>query len=82
MLKLKEIRIKKGLLQKDIADILGVKQQAVSKYENGTHKLNQKQIIDLCLALDVTPDELLGFREVYLEYSKYLQTLAEDKPKH
>lgn len=82
MLKLKEIRIRKGLLQKDIARILGVKQVAASRYERETRKLDQDQIIKLSLALEVTPDELLGFKEAYKNYSKYLQALAEDKEKH
>jgi len=81
-MKLKEIRIQKGLLQKDIAEILGVKQQAVSKYEDGSRKLNQEQIIKLSLSLEVTPDELLGFREAYENYTNYLKGLAKDKQKH
>lgn len=82
MLKLKEIRQQKGLLQKDIADILKVKQAAISKYENEDRKLNQDQIIKLCLALEVTPDELLGFKEAYKKYTDYLNSLMEDEEKH
>jgi len=82
MLKLREIRVKKGLLQKDVGDILGVNQTAVSKYELEQRKLNQDQIIKLSLALEVTPDELLSFKEAYENYSKYLQALAKDKEKH
>jgi transcriptional regulator with XRE-family HTH domain len=82
MIKLKAIREAKDLLQKDIADILGVKQQAISKYENGTSKLNQDQIVKLCLELDITPDELLGFKEAYKKYTEYLCKLTEEKTKH
>lgn len=81
MLKLKEIRLKKGLFQRDIAKILGVKQTAVSKYELEERKLNQDQIIKLCLELDVTPEELLGFKEAYEKYIQYLESLKEEKPK-
>lgn len=82
VLKLKEIRVNKGLLQKDIAEILGVKQAAVSKYEREELSLNQNQIVKLCLALDVTPDELLGWEEAYKKYTDYLSSLVEDKPEH
>lgn len=82
MLKLKEIRLRKGLLQQDIAQILGVTQQAAGRYENEKRMLNQDQIVDLCLALEVTPDELLGYQEAYENYSKYLLSLAQDKPQH
>lgn len=78
VLKLKEIRIKKGLFQKDIADILGVQQQAVSKYEKGIHKLDHQQIIDLCLALEVTPIELLGYEEEYKKYTEYLMRIKKE----
>lgn len=79
MLKLKELRISKGLTQLDIAKILGVNQQAVSHYEVGRRKLDQDQIIKLCLGLDVTPDELLGYQEAYDKYTKYLQSLDEEE---
>ena len=78
MLKLKEIRIKKGLLQRDIANILGVTQSAASLYELEERKLNQDQIIKLCLELDVTPDELLGFKEAYEKYVDYLISMTKD----
>lgn len=81
MLKLKEIRIKKGLFQRDIAKILGVTQTAVSHYELEERMLNQNQIIKLCLELEVTPDELLGFEEAYQRYTDYLESLAESKEK-
>lgn len=82
MLKLREIRLKKGLNQTEVGKILGVNQTAVSKYELEQRKLDQDQIIKLSLALEVTPDELLGFKEAYKNYSKYLQSLAKEKEKH
>lgn len=79
MLKLKEIRLSKGLKQQDIADILGVTQVAAGRYETEERKLDQNQIIKLSLALEVTPDELLGFEEAYKKYTEYLQKLLEDE---
>lgn len=82
MLKLKEIRQEKGLLQKDVADILGITQQAAGRLERETRKLDQDQILKLCLALDVTPNELLGFEEAYKQYTDYLQSLTEEEPEN
>lgn len=79
MLKLKQIRLSKGLTQQDIAKILGVSHQTAAKYEVEQVKLNHQQIIKLCLELDVTPDELLGFKEAYDKYTEYLQSLLEDE---
>jgi len=82
MLKLKEIRIKKGLYQRDIAEILGVTRTAAARYELEERMLNQNQIVKLCLALEVTPEELLGFKEAYEKYVEYLMSLKKEKPKH
>lgn len=82
MLKLKELRIKKGFYQRDIANILKVSEATVSRYENELRMLDQNQIVKLCLALEVTPDELLGFKEAYDKYVKYLMSLKKEKPKH
>ena len=82
MLKLKDIRIKKGLFQRDIARILGVTQSAASHYELEERMLNQDQIVKLCLELEVTPEELLGFKEAYEKYVAYLMSLKEEKSKN
>lgn len=81
MHKLKEIRIKKGLLQKDVAEFLGMTQQGYSKLETGVRKLDHQQITKLCLALDITPDELLDFEESYKRYTDELLKLKEDEVK-
>ena len=82
MLKLKEIRIKKGFSQHDIAIFMGVAQATISKYELGNRKLNHDQVVKLSLLLDVTPDELLDFKEAYEKYTKYLEQLAKENKKN
>lgn len=59
-LKLKEIREKKGLSQKDIGKIIGVSNQAVSNYENEIRKLSAEQVAILSEALEVSADYFLG----------------------
>lgn len=79
MLKIKELRIKKGITQKELADFLGVGANAVSMYENGYRKLNHFDVVKVALFLDTTPDELLGFEEAYKKYSDYLMSLKKDE---
>lgn len=64
-MKLRDIRIKKGLTQQDIADILGFKRNnSISRVELGQSVLNQEQIIKLCKALDVRAGQLLGLEDL------------------
>lgn len=78
MNKIKELREKKGLTQKELGLILGMSQQGLSHLESGRRKLDDEQIIKICIALDTTPDELLNFEEAYKKYTDYLMTLKEE----
>jgi len=77
MIKLKEFRIKKGYTQKQLAEIIGVTEATVSRYESETRKLDQELIMKFCIALEVTPNELLGFDEAYENYTNYLMSLRK-----
>lgn len=55
---IKELRERKGLLQKDIAILLGIKQQQYSRYENGT-EMPYKYLIILSNFYEVSIDYLL-----------------------
>lgn len=61
MNRVKELREEKGWRQSDLAGMLGVRQQAVSKYENGSIDLDTDTIRRLCEIFGVTADYLLGF---------------------
>ena len=63
MLKLKEIRENRGLTQEQGAKIIKVDRSSISKYENGSRKLDQEQIIELVKALNTTADYFLGLSE-------------------
>lgn len=59
--KIKELRIKKGLTQQELGDLLGIQKAAVNKYETGrVINLKRSTIKKLCEIFDVTPQELLG----------------------
>ncbi|MBO4899209.1 MAG: helix-turn-helix transcriptional regulator [Lachnospiraceae bacterium] len=61
--KLKEIRIKKGLSQKDFASRIGVVGATVSAYENGKKYPSVDILIKICSVYDVSADYLLGLSD-------------------
>lgn len=60
MLMFKFEREKKGLTQNELADLLGVSQQTISKYENGTREPDIDTLINLSRIFNVSIDYLLG----------------------
>lgn len=60
MNQLKNLRKERHISQADIANELGIKPAAVSKYETGRVPLSEDSIIKLCELLQVSADELLG----------------------
>lgn len=60
MNQLKTLRKQRNISQADIANELGIKPAAVSKYETGRVPLSEESIGKLCSILHVTADELLG----------------------
>jgi len=60
MNQLKNLRKERHISQADIAEELGIKPAAVSKYETGRVPLSEDSIIKLCDLLQVSADELLG----------------------
>ena len=58
-LALRDLRIAKGLTQKQLADKLGVSQAAIGMWENGNRKPDIIMLKKLAHYLDCTTDELL-----------------------
>ena len=61
--RLKELRIKKGLSQQNLGDLIGVTKVSICGYENGTRIPTIENLIKLSDTLGITIDYLLG-REV------------------
>jgi len=61
MNRLKQLRQEKGIKQVELAQILAVGQQAISKYETGQLDIGTDTIARLCQIFGVTADYLLGF---------------------
>ena len=47
--------------QKEIAEVLGIKQSAYSKYEKRRTKIQVEDLIKLCKLYNVSADYILGF---------------------
>ncbi len=77
--KIKLYRENKNMTQVEIADILGVKSAAISKYESGTLEPNIESLKKLAELFEVSIDELV--KEDYFDISKInvLDVLREQK---
>ena len=45
----------------------GISRRQLARIEDGTSMPTALKIIEICLALDITPNELLGWEEIYNE---------------
>lgn len=55
---IKEIRKKKGITQIELAEIIGIDQSTLSRYENGKRKVDIKTAQKIAIAFEVSLDEL------------------------
>lgn len=60
---LKEIMLEKGLTQIQVSIRAGIKQSQVSEWLKGMGKSGYDSLKNLCKALDVTGDQLLGLTD-------------------
>lgn len=73
--KIKILRITKDLTQKELAEMLNVKEYIVSNIEQGRTEPAIDIIIKLCVIFDITADELLEIdtnekrRDVHINYN-------------
>lgn len=77
--RLKELRKKKGLTQKDLAEIIDVNRVTYTNWENGKRTPEPVKIVELATALDTTVDYLLGKTNVnYFEQANILLNELEN----
>lgn len=53
-------REKRGITQKQLSEIIGLKQQQYARYEKGINIMPVTYLKKICLALDVSADYILG----------------------
>lgn len=63
-MKLMNIRKEKGLTLAKLSNMSSISTSYLSEIEKGKYEATESKIIRLCLALAVTPNELLGWDEI------------------
>jgi transcriptional regulator with XRE-family HTH domain len=61
---LQNIRKKRGLTQKELAEKIGLTREAVASYESGRAHLTDSTLIHLSAVLRISVDEILGLKNV------------------
>jgi transcriptional regulator with XRE-family HTH domain len=93
MNRIKELRIKKGITQAELAKKIGVQGAAISKYENEQLQISNEVLKSLALIFEVSIDYILCLtddpipsrdvnQDLYDEhdYAKELEALLDDEP--
>ena len=64
-LRLKTYRLKQGLSQREVSDMMKITQAYYWKWEKGKSFPNAQQIMDLCEIFNCTPNDLFGVHGVF-----------------
>lgn len=70
---LRNIRKLRGLTQDELAKKTGLSQRVIAYYENETEQISSKPLMELAKALEVSTDEILGFKNVSISTSPILE---------
>lgn len=62
--RLKKVLAERNMMQKELAEKIGVHEMAISRYVHGGRMVSASILIDICKALNVSADYLLGLSEV------------------
>ena len=76
--RLKTTRIERSLSRSQLASLLGVTEAAISRWESGSREPSFTRLVELCDALDVTSDYLLGRAETPPPGSEEARMAAEE----
>lgn len=68
--RLKDMREDKDLVQKQVADFLGINQRVYSNYETGKREIPVKHLIKLAELYNTSTDYLLGRTNITKPYTK------------
>lgn len=60
---LQTAREDKRITQEEVAKIIGISKQHLSAVERGVNKASIEMLLGYCKALDITPNEILGYSE-------------------
>ena len=68
--RLKELRLEKGLLQSELARIIGMSNSAISGWEIGRNQPNYELLILLAAFFETSVDYLIGYTDYPIGYTK------------
>lgn len=77
--KIKQARIDQNMTQMQLADAMGVSYQAVSKWERGNSMPDISKLADLCAALHLSVNELLGIESPAVEKAMAQEELTMEE---
>lgn len=77
--KIKQARIARNMTQMNLADAMGVSYQAVSNWERGNSMPDISKLADLCNALHITVNELLGIESTAVTKAMAQEELTMDE---
>ena len=62
--RLKKILDNQGMMQKELAEKIGVSEMVISRYMHGGRIISVPILVEICKTLNVSADYLLGLDEV------------------
>jgi transcriptional regulator with XRE-family HTH domain len=62
-LRLKNVLSERNMMQKELAEKIGVNEMAISRYIHGSRIVSVSILIEICKVLNVSADYLLGLSE-------------------
>lgn len=77
--RLKELRLKKGLTQKDIADLVHVNRVTYTNWEKGNREPSFENLVKLADLLEVSLDWLFGREQMKVKKRSPAQLLDNEK---
>lgn len=78
MLRIKELRLEKGLSQEELGKFLNIQKSAISKYERGALEPNKTMLIKMSELFHCSIDYLLGLSDIR-NTNKILDAVSTDK---
>ena len=81
--KLKDLRLKNNMTQRELAEKLGISIPTLQKYEYGTLKIKNEVILSLCDIFDISPDDFFNEKrnDIFKETDNLLKELDEFEKK-
>ncbi len=61
-------REKRGMSQKELSEIIGIKQQQYARYEKGINIMPITHLKKICIALNISADYILGLTKEIKSY--------------